>query len=169
MYETMYPERKQYSLINFAEGLSVTENKFNGTISITANFSDADHFEKDTYVKKPTYSINIDPPNQEYRTAASCLTNGDYLVYDLKLKTKRETVGLSCSATSSSSIQDNFDTAASNIEIYSDFLLESFLTGDVKRLDSETKVADLIPNTITFNRGLSNEKKTITLRMDKKE
>ncbi len=169
VYETMYPERKQYSLINFAEGLSVTENKFNGTISITANFSDADHFEKNTYVKKPTYSISIDPPNQEYRTAASCLTNGDYLVYDLKLKTKRETVGLSCSATSSSSIQDNFDTAASNVEIYSDFLLESFLTGDVKRLDSETKVADLIPNTITFDRGLSHEKKTITLTMVKKE
>ena len=168
VYEAMFPERKNYSLTNFAEGISVTENKYNGTISIAANFSDADHFEKDTYIKNPNYSISIDPPNQEYRTAASCVTNGDYLVYDLKLKTKRETVGISCSANSSSSIEDNFETAASSLEDYSDFLLNSFLTGDVKRLDSETKVADLIPNDITFNRGLSHEKDTITLRMDRK-
>ena len=143
------------------------QNEFTGEITLSASFSDRDHFEKADYVKRSSFQISVNPPNQEYRTAASCLNNGDHIVYDLNLKTKRETVGINCDGASSSSDEDNFDLAVKGIEDLNEKLKISFLTGRVKRLDSQSNVANLIPNDITFNRGLSHEKDVITLRMDK--
>jgi len=166
-YHRMFPDRTQYKLTNFPEGVSVGQNEFTGEITLSASFSDRDHFEKADYVKRSSFQISVNPPNQEYRTAASCLNNGDHIVYDLNLKTKRETVGINCDGASSSSDEDNFDLAVKGIEDLNEKLKISFLTGRVKRLDSQSNVANLIPNDITFNRGLSHEKDVITLRMDK--
>tara|TARA_R110002020_G_scaffold71434_3_gene184512 strand:- start:1505 stop:3334 length:1830 start_codon:yes stop_codon:yes gene_type:complete len=178
-YYSLYPDRTQYKLTIFPEDLSIDENPFDGSITLSASFSDEDHFEKletggeQSFVKKAGFTVDIEAPYQEYRTSPSCFTNGKYMVYDLALKTKRETVGIDCNGSSDSGEEANFNTSVQHIENFNSVLSDAFLkkrdgtASNIKRLDSESKVANFIPNNITFSRGLSHEVEAINLNLIK--
>ena len=180
-YYSLYPDRTQYKLTIFPDDLSVDENRFDGSINLSASFSDEDHFEKveatgeKSFIRKADFTIDIGAPYQEYRTYPSCFTNGKYMVYDLALNTKRETVGVSCNGSSYSGEEANFNTSVAHIENFSTVLSDAFLKGrnggasNIKRLDSESKVANFLPNNITFSRGLSHEVDAINLNLIKRE
>jgi hypothetical protein len=178
-YYSLFPDRTQYKLTIFPDDLSVTENPFDGSTTLSVGFSDEDHFEKTestgekSFIRTADFSIDIGAPYQEYRTSPSCFTNGKYMVYDLALNTKRETVGINCNGSSYSGEEANFNTSVQHIENFSTVLSDAFLKGrnestsKVKRLDSESKVANFIPNNITFSRGLSHEVDAINLNLIK--
>jgi hypothetical protein len=179
-YYLLFPGRTQYKLTFFPEGLSVDENVFDGSISLAASFSDEDHFRREeatdekSFVKKADFNISIGSPFQEYRTSPSCFTNGKYMVYDLALITKRETVVVDCNGSSYSGEEADFNTSVQYIEDFSSVLSDAFLkkrdgtASAIKRLDAESKVANFIPNNITFSRDLSHEVDAINLNLIKK-
>jgi hypothetical protein len=96
------------------------------------------------------------------------------MVYDLALITKRETVVVDCNGSSYSGKEADFNTSVQHIENFSSVLSDAFLkkrdgtASAIKRLDSESKIANFIPNNITFSRDLSHEVDAINLNLIKK-
>jgi hypothetical protein len=166
-YYVMFPDRTQYKLTLFPKDASASQNPNTGMISLGASFSDTDHF-RDQNVLNSSFSIRVDVPNQEFRNSSSCLTNGSYMVYNLGLKTKRETVDIECDGSCSSGDEEKFNISVAGIEDLNEKLKNAFVKGNIQRLDSESKVANLTPNDITFNRTLSHEKAVVNFNLDRK-
>jgi len=167
MYVKIFPERSQYTLTPRPSSVSVSQDTFNGTISYSATFSDRD-FPENSKLRLLDYSVNITPPNQEYRSVPSCLKNGHYLLYDLKLVSKREEIGINTSATSDDRFtQANFSSAEAEVVAINDFLKDAILDGEVIRLDAENKVENRDQSHITYNRSFSQEKAVTTIELNR--
>jgi hypothetical protein len=166
-YYVMFPDRTQYKLTPFPRDVSASQDPNTGVISLGAAFSDVDHF-RDQNVLDSSFSVNIDVPNQEFRNSPSCLTNGSYMIYNLGLRTKRETVAIECEGSCSSGDEEKFNISVVGIEDLNEKLKNAFVKGNIQRLDSESKVANLTPNNITFNRTLSHEKAVVNFNLDRK-
>lgn len=137
LYHKMYPSRVKYKLSPRPSNVNVSENKFNGTITYSATFSDND-FPADSELQKLDYSVQVTPATQEYRSVASCNENGHYLLFDLNLGSKREKASISVNANTDSQNEKAIEGAWNEAKGASDFLLNSFLVepGDnVLRLD----------------------------------
>jgi hypothetical protein len=166
-YYVMFPDRTQYRLTLFPRGVSSDQDPNTGVITLSANFSDEDHF-RDKNVLDSSFNISINMPNQEFANSPSCLTNGSYMVYNLGLRTKREIVTINCDGSSSSAEEEKFNVSVGGIDDLNDKLKNAFIDGNIQRLDSESKVANLIPNVITFDRVLSHEKAVVNFNLDRK-
>jgi len=156
-YYKMFPERVQYVLSPRANSLSVSQDKFNGTVSYSATFSDQD-FPENSKLNNLSYSISVDPPLQSYVSVPSCLRNGHSLIYNLELKKKREHTDINTAANAEERAQNSINEARDEIKSISDSLVTSFVDGDVKRLVSENKVENKQISNITYNRTFSHEK-----------
>jgi len=175
LYHKVYPDRTKYVLCPMPLSVSSTENKFDGTITYSATFTDKD-FPENSKLRTLSYSVNVDPATQEYRPVASCQSNGHYLIYDLDLKTKRETVNVSVVASPHSKNDKAISEAWDESYSTSDFLKSSLLLLDeegdddkaVVRLDSENKVENKDTGAITYSRGFSQEKAAETMILERK-
>jgi hypothetical protein len=167
IYRTMFPERSQYNLSPRPSNVQVNQNTFDGTITFSASFSDADYPEN-SGLSSLNYSVDIQSATQQFRPVPSCQKDGHYLIYDLDLKSKRETLAVSVQGSSYKKDSSNFDTSVSEITSVSDFLKESFIDGEVPRLVSENKVENKDLGAITFNRNFSQEKTPETIRLERK-
>ena len=176
LYWKMYPSRTKYFLSPRPSSESVTQNEFNGTITYAASFSDKD-FPEDSDLESLSYSVDVTPATQEYRPVSSCKENGHYLIYDLNLKSKRETVGISVDANTYSKNEKTLSEAWGGALNTSNFLKESFLDLDgegdndkaVVRLDSENKVENKEVGAITYSRVFSQEKAAETITLGRKD
>tara|TARA_Y100000361_G_scaffold92918_1_gene82922 strand:+ start:1762 stop:3567 length:1806 start_codon:yes stop_codon:yes gene_type:complete len=157
MYHKMFPSRLQYVLSPRPASVSVSRNEFDGTISYNASFSDAD-FPENSSLRDLNYSVNIEPAMQLYRSVPSCLRNGHYLIYDMKLKSKRETVGINTVAVADDRSEDSFSGAETEVVSVNDFIKDSFLDGESKRLNSQNKVENKDQSSITYDRQFSQQK-----------
>ena len=157
MYNKMFPTRSQYVLAPRPSSVSVTRNEFDGTISYNASFSDAD-FPENSTLRNLSYTVSIEPAMQLYRSVPSCLRNGHYLVYDMKLQNRREVVGVGTVGIADDRSEASLSTAETEAVSVSDFIKDSFLDGTVKRLDSENKVENKDQSSITYDRRFSQQK-----------
>jgi hypothetical protein len=176
LYWKMYPSRTKYFLSPRPSSESVTQDEFNGTITYAASFSDKD-FPEDSGLESLSYNVDVTPATQEYRPVSSCKENGHYLIYDLNLKSKRETVGISVDANTYSKNEKTLSEAWGGALNTSNFLKESFLDLDgegdndkaVVRLDSENKVENKEVGAITYSRVFSQEKAAETITLGRKD
>lgn len=167
-YNKMFPNRAQYLLNVVPTSVSVSENKFSGEISYQASFSDKD-FLKDTTLKNIDYSISVVPALQVYKPVDSCMENGHYLIYDLNLKSKRESVTVDVNATAGTRSDEKFNLGKGEVLAASDLIKTSFLDGNIKRLDSENKVESKESLSITYNRSFSHEKTPEKIVLERSE
>ena len=97
----------------------------------------------------------------------SCLQNGHYLIYDLKLNSKRELLTVNTGAVADDRTEDSFSSAETEVISVNDFIKDSFLDGAVKRLDSENKVENKDTSSITYNRTFSQQKNINTIELNR--
>tara|TARA_R110000751_G_scaffold73100_2_gene148029 strand:+ start:16358 stop:18166 length:1809 start_codon:yes stop_codon:yes gene_type:complete len=166
LYYKMYPTRTQYSLAPRPHSISVTQNEFDGSIQYQASFSDKDYPEN-SQLRDLSYNLSIVPSTQQYKSVPSCLENGHYLVYDLNLTSKREAVTINTSATADERDEASYVAARGEAKSINDILKNSFLDGDVIRLESQNKVENRDQSSITYNRGFSQEKGITTIKLDR--
>tara|TARA_Y100001938_G_C8096964_1_gene438769 strand:+ start:2265 stop:4067 length:1803 start_codon:yes stop_codon:yes gene_type:complete len=166
MYNTMFPTRTQYVLAPRPTSISVSRNEFDGTISYSASFSDKD-FPENSSLRDLNYSVDIEPAMQIYSPVPSCLRNGHYLIYDMKLQTKRETVGVNTAAMADDRTESSFSSAETEAVNVNDFIKDSFLDGDVKRLDNQNKVENKDTSSITYNRTFSQQKSVNVVELNR--
>ena len=157
VYNLMFPNRTQYVLSPRPNGISISQDEFSGTISYSSSFSDQD-FPENSKLKNLQYNISVTPPLQSYSTVPSCLENGHYLIYNLNLKKKRESVSIESSAVADERDHNSLDVARAEIESISDHVASSFLDGDVIRLEGQNKVENKQISNITYSRSFSQEK-----------
>jgi len=167
IYQTMFPERTNYILSPKPSGLQVNQNTFDGTITYSASFSDAD-FPENASLLTLGYSVDVQPATQQYRPVPSCQEDGHYLIYDLNLQSKRESLSLNVQGSAYKKDTTNFDVSASEVSSVSDFLKDSFLDGEVPRLASQNKVENKDLGNITYNRTFTHEKTPETVRLERK-
>ena len=167
IYQNMFPSRSNYKLSPKPSDLQIRKNEFDGTITYSASFSDRD-FPENSSLLSLDYSVDINPALQEYRPAASCLQDGHYLIYDLDLKQKREGVTVNTRAKSFKKDASSFSASVSDVKSVNDFLKESFIDGEVARLDAENKVENRELANITYNRSFSHEKAIENITLERK-
>ena len=167
IYQNMFPSRSNYKLSPKPSDLQIRKNEFDGTITYSASFSDRD-FPENSSLLSLDYSVDINPALQEYRPAASCLQDGHYLIYDLDLKQKREGVTVNTTAKSFKKDASSFSASVSDVKSVNDFLKESFIDGEVARLDAENKVENRELANITYNRSFSHEKAIENITLERK-
>lgn len=167
IYQNMFPSRSNYKLSPKPSDLQIRKNEFNGTITYSASFSDRD-FPENSSLLSLDYSVDINPALQEYRPAASCLQDGHYLIYDLDLKQKREGVTVNTTAKSFKKDASSFSSSVLDVKSVNDFLKESFIDGEVARLDAENKVENRELANITYNRSFSHEKAVENITLERK-
>jgi len=165
-YNAMFPTRSQYVLAPRPTSVTVGRNEFDGTISYTASFSDKD-FPENSSLRDLNYSVDIAPSMQVYKSVPSCLQNGHYLIYDLKLNSKRELLTVNTGAVADDRTEDSFSSAETEVISVNDFIKDSFLDGAVKRLDSENKVENKDTSSITYNRTFSQQKNINTIELNR--
>jgi hypothetical protein len=166
LYYKMYPTRTQYLLAPRPQNISVTQNEFDGTIQYQATFSDQD-FPENSQLRTLNYSLSIVPAIQQYSSVPSCFKNGHYLIYDLKLASRRETITVNTSAVADERDETSYDAAREEARLVSNYLKDSFLDGDVIRLDNQNKVENKEQSSITYNRSFSQEKATTTIELNR--
>ena len=166
MYNSMFPTRTQYALAPRPTSISVNRNEFDGTISYTASFSDKD-FPENSSLRDLNYSVDIEPAMQVYRSVPSCLKNGHYLVYDLKLESRRESLSVNTSAVADDRTESSFSSAETEVVSVNDFIRDSFLDGDAKRLDGQNKIENKDTSSITYNRSFSQSKNATTVELNR--
>ena len=157
IYNLMFPNRTQYVLSPKPRDISVSQDEFSGTISYSSSFSDED-FPENSSLRSLEYSIAVDPALQSYSAVPSCLQNGHYLIYNLGLKKKRESVDITLNAVAEDRGYEALEAASSEIELISDHVSNAFLDGDVIRLDEQNKVENKEISNITYSRSFSHEK-----------
>ena len=157
IYNLMFPNRTQYVLSPKPRDISVSQDEFSGTISYSSSFSDED-FPENSSLRSLEYSIAVDPALQSYSAVPSCLQNGHYLIYNLNLKKKRESVNITLNAVAEDRGYEALEAANSEIELISDHVSNAFLDGDVIRLDEQNKVENKEISNITYSRSFSHEK-----------
>jgi len=167
IYQNMFPSRSNYKLSPKPSDLQIRKNEFDGTITYSASFSDRD-FPENSSLLSLDYSVDINPALQEYRPAASCLQDGHYLIYDLDLKQKREGVTVSTRAKSFKKDASSFSASVSDVKSVNDFLKDSFIDGEVARLDAENKVENRELANITYSRSFSQEKAVENITLERK-
>ena len=148
------------------DGISVTQNEFDGTIQYQATFSDRDHPEN-SQLRTLDYNLSISPAIQQYSSVPSCLQNGHYLIYDLKLDSAREEISVNTSSVADERDAGSYDAALDESISVNDHLKNSFLDGDVIRLESQNKVENRDQSSITYNRAFSQEKSTTTIELNR--
>ena len=166
MYHKMFPNRAQYELSPRPTSVSASRNEFDGTISYSATFSDKD-FPENSSVRDLNYSIDVQPAMQVYRSVPSCLENGHYLIYDMKLKTKREVLSINTSAIAADRTEASFNLGESEAVNINDFIRDSFLDGEIKRMDSQNKIENKDTSSITYSRTFSQEKAINTVNLNR--
>lgn len=166
MYHKMFPTRTQYELSPRPISISAGRNEFDGTISYSAQFSDKD-FPENSSIRDLNYNVDIQPAMQVYRSVPSCLENGHYLIYDMKLKTKREILSINSSATGGDRTEASFNAGETEAVNINDFLKDSFLDGEVKRLDSQNKIENKDTSSITYSRSFSQQKAINTVNLNR--
>lgn len=166
LYYKMYPTRTQYLLAPRPQSISVSQNQFDGSIQYQATFSDRD-YPANSQLRDLNYNLSIVPALQQYSSVPSCLQNGHYLIYDLKLASKRETVSVNTAATADERDENSYDAARDEAKSVNDHLKNSFLDGDVVRLDSQNNVENREQSSITYNRGFSQEKAATTIELNR--
>lgn len=157
IYNLMFPNRTQYVLSPKPRDISVSQDEFSGTISYSSSFSDED-FPENSSLRSLEYSIAVDPALQSYSAVPSCLQNGHYLIYNLNLKKKRESVNITLNAVAEDRGYEALEAANSEIELISDHVSNAFLDGDVIRLEEQNKVENKEISNITYSRSFSHEK-----------
>ena len=113
------------------------------------------------------YSISVVPAMQQYTSVPSCLRNGHYLIYDLKLKNSRELVEVVTSAIADDRSETSFNNSETEVILINDYLKDSFLDGESKRLDGQNKVENKDVSSITYSRSFSQEKSVNTLELNR--
>jgi hypothetical protein len=174
----MFPTRTQYLITTIPQSVSVSRNVFTGDITYQASFSDKD-FPENSTLKDISYSLSVAPALQMYKPVDSCLENGHYLIYDLGLSSKRESVGVNVDAVAGTKSDEDFASGKDEVLVTSDIFKDSFLKfteedgvlkdGKVKRLDSENKVESRDSLSITYNRGFSHEKTPEKIVLERSE
>ena len=167
IYKTMFPSRSQYKLSPKPSGLQVNQNTFDGSITYSASFSDEDYPEN-SGLSALSYSVNVEPSTQQYKPVPSCQDDGHYLIYDLNLQSKRESLTVSVQGSSFNKDSSSFGSSVSEISSVSDFLKESFVDGGIPRLVSQNKVENKDVGAITYSRSFSHEKTPETIRLERK-
>ena len=167
IYRTMFPERTNYVLSPKPSNLQVNQNTFDGTITYSASFSDAD-FPENSNLSSLSYSVDVQPATQQYRPIPSCQEDGHYLIYDLDLQSKRESLSVNVQGSAFKKDSSNFDVSVSEVNSVSSFLKDSFLDGEVARLASENKVENKDLGAITYNRTFTHEKTPESVRLERK-
>tara|TARA_Y100000361_G_scaffold154002_1_gene177677 strand:- start:2318 stop:4111 length:1794 start_codon:yes stop_codon:yes gene_type:complete len=166
IYRDMFPKRVNYSLSPRPINEQINQNTFDGIITYSASFSDED-FPEDANLSALSYSVDVKPAMQQYRPIPSCQSDGHYLIYDLALEKIREDLSINVQGSSFKKDLSTFSSSVSEISSVSDFLKESFVDGEVPRLDSENKVENRELGAITFNRTISHEKPTESVRLER--
>ena len=90
------------------------------------------------------------------------------MVYDLDLKSKRESVSVNTQGTSFKKDLANFESSVSDIKSVNDFLRQSFVDGEVPRLKVENKVENKDTGAITYNRSFNQEKTPENVNLERK-
>jgi len=166
MYNKMFPTRTQYVLAPRPTSISVSKDDFNGTINYSAEFTDKD-FPENSKLRDLNYSVAVSPAMQMYTSVPSCLQNGHYLVYDMKLNTKREGIEVGTTAIADDRDETSFSEAETEIVSVNDYLKDSFLDGNIKRLESQNKVENKDTSSITYSRAFSQEKNVNTVELNR--
>jgi len=166
MYHKMFPTRTQYVLAPRPLSISVSKDDFNGEITYEASFSDKD-FPENSSLRDCNYSVSVVPSMQQYTSVPSCLRNGHYLIYDLKLKNSRESVEISTSAIADDRSETSFNNSETEVILINDYLKDSFLDGESKRLEGQNKVENKDVSSITYSRSFSQQKSVNTLELNR--
>lgn len=167
IYNKMFPERSNYLLSPKPTSMQVSKNEFDGTINYQASFSDQD-FPQSSKLSSLGYSVDVGVATQLFKPVPSCQANGHYLVYDLGLKSKRESVSVNTQGTSFKKDLANFESSVSDIKSVNDFLRQSFVDGEVPRLKTENKVENKDTGAITYNRSFNQEKTPENVNLERK-
>jgi len=166
IYNLMFPNRTQYKLSPNPDSITASLNEFEGTISFAMNLSDQD-FPENSNLKGLSYTISLTPPLQRYTAVPSALQNGHSLIYDINLKSARESVTVSSQASVKDRTENTFSAGKDEIESISTLVSDSFLDGTVIRLQSESKIENKDFSNITYNRAFTQEKAIEDLRLDR--
>ena len=85
----------------------------------------------------------------------------------MKLKTKREILSINTSAIAEDRTEASFNLGESEAVNINDFIKDSFLDGEVKRMDSQNKIENKDTSSITYSRTFSQEKAVNTVNLNR--
>ena len=168
MIQTKYPD-SVFTLTTLPQSVSVNKNKFNGTISLSLQFTDKNFYPSNDIIESD-YQVSITPAMNQYSSKPSCNTVGSYMIYDVNAN-NREIVGISVNGKLMQFASSDISTAKKEFtKIMKEFRLEYVEAGsNVQRLNSEQFVEGKQDHSINMNSQFSCRKDDPFLKIDRKK
>ena len=168
MIQTKHPD-SVFTLTTLPQSVSINKNKFNGTISLSLQFTDKNFYPSNDIIESD-YQVSITPAMNQYSSKPSCNTVGSYMIYDVNAN-NREIVGVSVNGKLMQFASSDISVAKKEFtKIMKEFRLEYVETGsNVQRLNSEQFVEGKQDHSINMNSQFSCRKDDPFLKIDRKK
>ena len=166
-YQAIMEDRENFTLTNLPHSVSINENIFNGTISLSVQFTDKNFYPSYDIVDSD-YQIAVTPAMNQYSSRASCNKVGSYIIYDVNA-TSREVVGISVNGKLMNFSSTDISTAKGEFNDIMNGFRNDYVDGAVRRLDSEGFVEGEQTHSINMNSQFSCRKGSSFLTIDRKK
>jgi hypothetical protein len=160
---------KMFTLTYLPSSVSITKNKFNGTISLSVQFTDKNFYPSYDIIDSD-YQVSVTPAMNQYNSRPSCNTVGSYMIYDINAN-NRETVGISVNGKLMQFASSDISTAKKEFrQIMNKFRVEYVETGsNIQRLDSEQFIEGKQDHSLNINSQFSCRKDDPFLKIERKK
>jgi hypothetical protein len=158
-----------FKLTNLPHSVSINKNKFNGTISLSVQFTDKNFYPSNDILESD-YQVSVTPAMNQYSSKPSCNTVGSYMIYDINAN-NREVVGISVNGKLMQFSSSDISTAKKEFkQIMDKFRKEYVETGSsVQRLNSEQFIEGKQDHSINMNSQFSCRKDDPFLKIERKK
>jgi hypothetical protein len=158
---------ENFTLTNLPHSVSINKNIFNGTISLSIQFTDKNFYPSYDIVDSD-YQIAVTPAMNQYSSRASCNKVGSYIIYDVNANS-REIVGISVNGKLMNFSSTDISTAKKEFNLIMNKFRNEYVDGSVRRLDSEGFVEGKQDHSINMNSEFSCRKDASFLTIDRKK
>jgi hypothetical protein len=158
---------ENFTLTNLPHSVSINKNIFNGTISLSVQFTDKNFYPSYDIVDSD-YQIAVTPALNQYSSRASCNKVGSYIIYDVAANS-REIVGISVNGKLMNFSSTDISIAKKEFNSIMNGFRNDYVDGTVQRLDSEGFVEGEQDHSINMNSQFSCRKDSSFLTIDRKK
>ena len=168
--ETLYKDvtgHGEFSLDNIPSSLTITKDKFAGTINLVVQFTDKNFFPSYDIIESD-YQVSLTPAMNQFRSKGSCNKVGSYMIYDVNANS-REKVEVSVNGKLMQFSSSDISKAKTEFkQIMDKFRDDYVISGSkVQRLESERFSEGKHTRSLNLNSQFSCRKDTSFLTIDR--
>jgi hypothetical protein len=130
-------DHSEFSLDYIPSSVTITKNKFAGTISLAVQFTDKNFFPSYDIINSD-YQVSLTPAMNQFRAKGSCNRTGSYMIYDVNANS-REKVDISVNGRLMQFSSSDISKAKTEFKQIMDKFRDDYVLSDskVQRLESE--------------------------------